>query len=408
MNKKLGSLLNNLLLAIGIISILGAFFDNDLPAIDRIISFILGLCICLIAKIPAIRHSLICIVTFSAGISATTLIINDSGSIDLAGLLTTVLCFGVSIFFGYKVFIRIRSIQLFKSINPNVTVSTNEAEHPPVVVDDSEVVLSVSSEDTVNLYDPELTERLIAYLSSSPLTPQPTDSDIRDDFAKYGGINAELLTIDLMDGHDFEHWCANALKDMEYTNVTVTPGSGDQGVDVLAEKGGIKYAIQCKRYTSDLGNTPVQEIHSGKYMYHCHIGAVITNRYFTNSAKDLAEVTGVLLWDRDWIKTYLESKANVDGSIVISHTPYPEDPPPLPIELEHDEMLPAAIDVILENNQASVSMIQRRLKLGYARAARILDDMEALGIVGPFEGSKPRSILITRDQWNTIYRSIQK
>ena len=68
-------------------------------------------------------------------------------------------------------------------------------------------------------------------------------------------------------------------------------------------------------------------------------------------------------------------------------------------ELAGDEMLPAAVDVILETGQASVSMLQRRLKLGYARAARIVDEMEEKGIVGPFQGSKPRDILITKEQW---------
>ena len=75
------------------------------------------------------------------------------------------------------------------------------------------------------------------------------------------------------------------------------------------------------------------------------------------------------------------------------------DPEPSDEELEGDEMLPAAVDVILETGQASVSMLQRRLKLGYARAARIVDEMEEKGIVGPFQGSKPRAILITKEQW---------
>ena len=68
-------------------------------------------------------------------------------------------------------------------------------------------------------------------------------------------------------------------------------------------------------------------------------------------------------------------------------------------EAAGDEMLPAAVDVILETGQASVSMLQRRLKLGYARAARIVDEMEERGIVGPFQGSKPRAILISKEQW---------
>jgi len=71
-------------------------------------------------------------------------------------------------------------------------------------------------------------------------------------------------------------------------------------------------------------------------------------------------------------------------------------------ELDGDEMLPAAVDVILETGQASVSMLQRRLKLGYARAARIVDEMEEKGIVGPFQGSKPRAILVTKEQWQAM------
>ena len=78
------------------------------------------------------------------------------------------------------------------------------------------------------------------------------------------------------------------------------------------------------------------------------------------------------------------------------------DPEPSSEELEGDEMLPAAVDVILETGQASVSMLQRRLKLGYARAARIVDEMEEKGIVGPFQGSKPRAILVTKEQWASM------
>jgi S-DNA-T family DNA segregation ATPase FtsK/SpoIIIE len=66
---------------------------------------------------------------------------------------------------------------------------------------------------------------------------------------------------------------------------------------------------------------------------------------------------------------------------------------------EFDELLPQAVDVVLEAKQASVSMLQRRLKLGYSRAARIVDQMEEIGVVGPFEGSKPRQLLITKEQW---------
>lgn len=66
---------------------------------------------------------------------------------------------------------------------------------------------------------------------------------------------------------------------------------------------------------------------------------------------------------------------------------------------DEDELLPEAITIVVESGQASVSMLQRRLKLGYARAARLVDQMEQRGIVGPFEGSKPRKVLLSREDW---------
>lgn len=68
----------------------------------------------------------------------------------------------------------------------------------------------------------------------------------------------------------------------------------------------------------------------------------------------------------------------------------------------YDEMLPDAVEVVLEMKSCSVSMLQRRIKLGYSRAARIVDQMEELGIVGPYEGAKPRSVVVTREEWNEI------
>jgi HJR/Mrr/RecB family endonuclease len=117
----------------------------------------------------------------------------------------------------------------------------------------------------------------------------------------------DVFLIDGMDGHEFEYFCADILEKNGFTNVSVTRGSGDQGVDVLATKDGIKYAIQCKNYESSLGNTPIQEVNAGKMFYRCHVGVVMTNSRFTPGAKALAEVTGTLLWDR----TDLQNMMNV-------------------------------------------------------------------------------------------------
>ena len=112
---------------------------------------------------------------------------------------------------------------------------------------------------------------------------------------------------DYMEGHDFEYFCAELLKNNGFTNVEVTQGSGDQGIDILATKDGIKYGIQCKCYSSDIGNKAVQEVFSGKTFYNCHVGVVLTNRYFTSSAKELAEKSGVLLWDRDRLNEMIKN-----------------------------------------------------------------------------------------------------
>ena len=72
------------------------------------------------------------------------------------------------------------------------------------------------------------------------------------------------------------------------------------------------------------------------------------------------------------------------------------------VDGEYDELIDAAAEVVVETGQASVSMLQRRLKLGYARAARVVDQLEEKGIVGPFEGSKPRQLLVTKEQWQEM------
>lgn len=75
----------------------------------------------------------------------------------------------------------------------------------------------------------------------------------------------------------------------------------------MAELYGIKYAIQCKNYSSALGNTPVQEVSAGMEFYNCHVGVVVTNSYFTKGAKELAQKVRVILWDRDKLSEMIKS-----------------------------------------------------------------------------------------------------
>ena len=107
-----------------------------------------------------------------------------------------------------------------------------------------------------------------------------------------------VTNVDRMEGHEFEYFCAELLEKCGFEDVTVTRGSGDQGVDILAFKEDIKYAIQCKNYSSPLGNKPVQEVFAGKTFYKCHVGVVMTNSVFTKGAYELADSVGVILWDK--------------------------------------------------------------------------------------------------------------
>lgn len=109
----------------------------------------------------------------------------------------------------------------------------------------------------------------------------------------------ELAYIDsLSDGWQFENYTANLFKSLGYKNVKVTSGSGDFGIDVLAENNHIKYAIQCKLYSNPVGNKAVQEAYSGKAYYKSDKAVVITNSTFTKAAIELADSLDVILIDR--------------------------------------------------------------------------------------------------------------
>ena len=109
------------------------------------------------------------------------------------------------------------------------------------------------------------------------------------------------LPMDEMEGHDFEYYCADLLKKDGFTNVEVTRGSGDYGVDILAERDGISYAFQCKCYDKPIGVKAVQEVYAGRDYYDRMVGVVITNQYYTQPAIDLAAKLKILIWDRDYI-----------------------------------------------------------------------------------------------------------
>ena len=108
-------------------------------------------------------------------------------------------------------------------------------------------------------------------------------------------------SIDDMSGKEFEEYCAFILSRNGFENIKTTPSSGDHGIDLLAEKDGISFAIQCKRYSGKVGNSAIQEAHTGKVLYKKDIAAVLTNSTFTEQALEEGAVLGVKLWDRRYL-----------------------------------------------------------------------------------------------------------
>ena len=109
-----------------------------------------------------------------------------------------------------------------------------------------------------------------------------------------------------MEGHEFEFFCADLLSKHGFIDVEVTKASGDYGVDVLAEKDGVTYAIQCKRYLNPVGVKAVQEAYAGRDYYDRMVGAVMTNQYFTAPAVEAAKKLKILLWDGGYIESMLD------------------------------------------------------------------------------------------------------
>lgn len=120
---------------------------------------------------------------------------------------------------------------------------------------------------------------------------------------------------DEMTGEEFEDFCVSLLKANGFYNVSKTKSSGDHGIDVLATKNGKRYAIQCKRYSNNIGNKAVQEAYSGKDIYGADIAVVMTNQYFTRQAANDASALNVQLWDRNKL-VQLINTANNKGKII--------------------------------------------------------------------------------------------
>lgn len=154
---------------------------------------------------------------------------------------------------------------------------------------------------------PKLRRKLIE-LRDTALSRNSTEIDSKWLINNLSNQNISINYIDdLIDGIEFERISGDILKQNGFYDVTVTKSSGDFGVDIIAYKDEIKYAIQCKKYSSPVGVDAVQQVLGSKTMFNCHVGVVLTNNYFTPAALELAKKNNVLMWDRNRLISLIET-----------------------------------------------------------------------------------------------------
>ena len=139
-----------------------------------------------------------------------------------------------------------------------------------------------------------LIRRLIKHIRSL----KPRYKLTRYRFKRLNFNNKSLKILDSLDGVQFEDLCCELLNVLGYTKIRKTRVTGDFGLDIICEKDGLKYGIQCKCYSSSIGIDAVQQAYSGCAYYKCDVPVVMSNMYFTDASQELARVIGVTLWSR--------------------------------------------------------------------------------------------------------------
>lgn len=190
--------------------------------------------------------------------------------------------------------------------------------------------------------------------------------------------------------YEFEKECARILNKKGF-NARATKGSGDQGVDVLAEKNNIKIAIQCKQYSKPVGNKAVQEVIAGKNFYNAQYAAVVSNASFTPSARKLAAKCGVILLDvrmLDNLEEYLKIADKPQSTINSAKEEAPIKNEAA-VNAKAEDKYTTLITAIANNSNPAV--IENLIKKGANVNAKTKDGYTAL-MIASIENSNPAVI----------------
>lgn len=245
--------------------------------------------------------------------------------------------------------------------------------------------ISKSKHNNRNNVTEDLIKRRQDYVSSitvKDIKAMPSETVSKKDYSHLIPYYT-IFDVDLMKGPEFENFTVDLLKQLDYYDVKATPVSNDYGVDVLAEKNGLTYAIQCKRYSQKVNNSSVQEVAAGKDYYNCDCAAVITNNYFTNNAIQLAEKINVSLWDRDTLQKMIREAY-----------PYVE---------ENQEYIPTneELSAVVNANIAFGAVMQ-------TENLAIINSLRDDGLIKPYKQHQYPEFTFTESEWNNCDRNLDK
>lgn len=196
------------------------------------------------------------------------------------------------------------SPQKFNNKN-NIAFDMNLVESLMLLGEDSETIIKVMvflvakyyQNISINKISLTVSSKINDYVKTAN-EKEKLDMLIQGSYKSQSKYN--MAQIDLMDGKQFEIFVADLFLHLGY-HTEVTKTSGDQGVDVIAKKGEKIIAIQAKHYNQAVGNHAIMEVVAGAKFYNATLCYVVTNNYFTKSAKELAATNNVILWDRDML-----------------------------------------------------------------------------------------------------------
>ena len=201
---------------------------------------------------------------------------------------------------------------------------------------------------------------------------------------------ADMDALDRMTGIEFEHALAQLFTDLGYGAV-VTQASRDYGADVVLSRGGQKIVVQAKRYVGTLGLDAVQEATAARLHYGAVRAIVVTTSAFTGPAQNLAQTTGVELWDRQRLNEELASVAERRKSVAV-----PEKGADAELDggRRLDALFARSARMVAAEGAVSVSLVQRKFNVDYSRAERMVDQLADYRVIGGYQGSKSREVLM--------------